>query len=314
MKLDLKDIFSVFSRRNVGDDRNNSPRLSDDFKSRLLLILQHRFQSPRHGNILNEMMEEVHSKFQILLARGVLSKNHHKPSNRIEDLLNFLDTCDDDHFIDFIEYIFKSTSYSKIFHEKNEFVEEINQLLRLDDLQFHLTNFTFKTEKRRVQGTTGPGFREFTTISTYPKVILRETDLIHEYAIEPALALLENEIFKNANLEFLDGLKDYREGDFGDCLTKCGSSFESVMKILCKINKWEYREKDTASNLLEIIFKHSDIESFYRTPLVTIATLRNKYSKSHGAGIKERITTKNVAQFCINLTASSIVYLIQKLN
>ncbi|MEX2409879.1 MAG: hypothetical protein WD607_00670 [Candidatus Paceibacterota bacterium] len=313
MKFDLKDIFSVFSRRNVGDHRSISPELSDEFRSRLLLLLQHRFQSPRHGNLLNDMMEEVHSKFQLLLARGVLSKSHQKPFNRTEDLIKFLDSCDDHHFIDFIEYIFKSTSYSKIFHEKNEFVEEINQLLRLDDLQFHLTNFTFKTEKQKVQGTRGLGLREFTTISSYPKVILREDDLIHEHATEPALTLLENELFKNANLEFLDSLKDYKEGDYGDCLTKCGSSFESVMKIICKINGWVYKENDTASTLLDIIFDNSTLLSFYKNPLITIATIRNKHSKSHGAGTQERTATKNVAQFCINQTASSIVFLINEL-
>jgi len=314
MTFDLKNIFNVFSRRNVGVDFKDSPKLSAEFKSRLLLLLQHRFQSPRHGNLLNELMEEVHSKFQLLLARGVLSKNNQNPSNKFEDLLNYLDSCDDQHFIDFIEYIFKSSSYRKIFHEKNDFVEEINHLLRLDDLQFYLTNFSFKTEKQKVQGTHGPTFREFTSISSYPKLILRENELIHKNAIEPTLSLLENELYKNANLEFLDGLKDYREGDYGDCLTKCGSSFESVMKILCKINKWEYREKDTAAALLDIIFKNSDLKSFYKTPLITIATIRNKYSKSHGAGTKEKNATKNVAQYCINQTASSIVFLIQELD
>ena len=172
MNLDLKDIFSVFSRRNDGDNLSNSPKLSNEFKSRVLLLIQHRFQSSRQGNFLKEMMEEIHSKFQLLLARGVLSDSHQKPSNRTEDLINFLDSCDDHHFIDFIEYLFKSTSYGKIFHKKNEFVEEINQLLRLDDLQFHLTNFTFKNERHKVQGTSGIGYRVFTTISSYPKVIL----------------------------------------------------------------------------------------------------------------------------------------------
>src|SRR4029450_5031974 len=30
---------------------------------------------------------------------------------------------------------------------------------------------------------------------------------------------------------FLNALEDYRKGDYGDCLTKCTSAFESALKI-----------------------------------------------------------------------------------
>ena len=40
--------------------------------------------------------------------------------------------------------------------------------------------------------------------------------------------------FEAANVEFRDALDEYRKGHYGDCLTKCCSSFESVMKSLCK--------------------------------------------------------------------------------
>jgi hypothetical protein len=33
------------------------------------------------------------------------------------------------------------------------------------------------------------------------------------------------------------------------CLTKCGASFESFMKIICDKKAWAYKQTDTASVL-----------------------------------------------------------------
>lgn len=151
------------------------------------------------------------------------------------------------------------------------------------------------------------------SISAYPQVILRENEIIHQSAMKPALSLLDNKHFELANNEFLEALEDYRNGDYGDCLTKCGSSFESVMKVICERNNWEYKDRDTAGPLLNIIFENSDLERFYNDPLIIISTMRNRFSKSHGAGVKEKSPNKNVAQFCINTTASAIIFLIKKL-
>jgi hypothetical protein len=57
--------------------------------------------------------------------------------------------------------------------------------------------------------------------------------MIHEMAIEPALQLLRQPAFRFANTEFMAGLEDYRHRRFGDCVTKCNASYESVMKVIC---------------------------------------------------------------------------------
>jgi hypothetical protein len=84
-------------------------------------------------------------------------------------------------------------------------------------------------------------------------------------------------------------LEDYRKGDYGDCLTKCSSAFESTMKIICDRRGWPYSQNDAARPLVQIIFQHTQLEqNHFEQPLMHIATLRNKLSKSHGAGTQQR--------------------------
>lgn len=106
-----------------------------------------------------------------------------------------------------------------------------------------------------------------------------------------------------ANKEFLNALED-----FSDCLTKCGSSFESVMKVLCEKNSIPYKKTDTASVLLNALISNGNLDGFWSQPLILIATLRNRFSSSHGAGTEKKNLTKHLAQYVINATASAILF------
>ena len=112
--------------------------------------------------------------------------------------------------------------------------------------------------------------------------------------------------------EYLEALEDYRKGDYGDCLTKCGSAFESIMKIICDSKKWQYKQTDTASALLSTIINKSGLESYLEQPLIIIATLRNRLSKSHGAGVAPKEVTQNYAKYALNSTAAAIVFLVNE--
>jgi hypothetical protein len=77
-------------------------------------------------------------------------------------------------------------------------------------------------------------------LASHPQVILREQDVPYVEAIEPALRLLGDVAFTSANTEFLTALADYRSGDYEDCVAKCGSAFESTMKLICEERGWPY--------------------------------------------------------------------------
>jgi hypothetical protein len=136
---------------------------------------------------------------------------------------------------------------------------------------------------------------------------------LHRIAIQPTLQLLSGPDYVAANKEFLEALEEFRKGDYGDCLTKCGSSFESVLKIICTRKNWPYGTTDTAAPLLKTVITNSGLESFFEQPLLQVATLRNKLSKSHGAGVTTRFVSKSKAEFAINATASAILFLVNEI-
>ena len=149
----------------------------------------------------------------------------------LDDLSEFVNRCSDNHFFDFVEFIFGSEHLWRFGSDANHnrFVEDVNRLFEVDDLPYALTGFV---RQEGVGNYLGMERKVLRTVA-YPRIILRNSQVEHTEIIEPTLTLLTGADFKSANDEFLGALTDYRKGDYGDCLTKCGSSFESVMKVIC---------------------------------------------------------------------------------
>jgi AbiJ N-terminal domain 4 len=145
---------------------------------------------------------------------------------------------------------------------------------------------------------------------TAKQLIRIDNQFAHKSAVQPALQLLADPRFKTANEEFLEGFDDYRKGDYDDCLTKCNTAFESVLKIICSIKGWKYNDKQTAGPLLKTHLDNNGLEPFFEQPLIIIATLRNQLSKSHGAGMIPKIVPEHYARYALNATASAIMLLI----
>jgi hypothetical protein len=99
---------------------------------------------------------------------------------------------------------------------------------------------------------------------------------------------------------------DYRKGDISDCLTKCGSAFESVLKVICDRKGWAYQQTDTAKVLVSIVLPHTSLESYFESLLMIIATLRNKLSSAHGAGTAVKQPARHIAQYTLNATACAM--------
>ena len=176
----------------------------------------------------------------------------------------------------------------------------------MDDLPYWLTDYV---EAREVDAT---GTRHTIRVAAYPKVILREHALLHSNVTEPALHLLSDPAFSSANAEFLMALEDYRKGDLGDCVAKCGSAFESVLKIICEKKRWPYQQTDTAARLLATVLSRTTLDPFFEQPLLLIATIRNRRSTAHGAGVQPKSVSPQVARFALNATATAILLLVEE--
>ena len=242
---------------------------------------------------------------QLLYIHGRQTLSSPRRANPNTDVFDFLASCSDEHFLDFIELVFQSESiWSELDPKTDNPVDvhalhgNVNAFLEVDDLPYYLTGFTVADGK----------------IAAYPQVIRRDSEVLHESAIEPTLTLLSGPIFASANEEFLDALKDFRDGDYRDCVLKCGSSLESVMKLICDRRGWPYQQTDTAGPLLKHILPQTMLDSYFEHPIMLIATIRNRLSTAHGAGTQLKTVPKHVANYVINATASAILLLVDETN
>jgi hypothetical protein len=223
--------------------------------------------------------------------------------------LVYLVRCPGKEFLDFLEDIFSVETFRQISIGDDTAIDELNGLLSLDKLPYHVTRFVKETviEPVRFSAT-----RTVIYTREYPKVIMKESETLHATAIEPALTLLQKGHFQNANQEYLAALEDYRKGDFGDCLTKCGSAFESVLKVICERKGWPYKQTDVASTLVKTVLDKTSLDTYFEPLLMIVATLRNKLSSAHGAGTSAKQPARHLAQYALNATASAILLVAQE--
>jgi hypothetical protein len=250
---------------------------------------------------------EIHSKLTYLHGEPRLSPAGKAPqATPFEDCLTFLSSCSDQHFLDFVEFIFAVEATWLVGRE--ELVDDINQFLLVDDLPYAVTPFVWTKGISQFHGQP----RESTKLTALPQVIRKDSQVVFQTATDPALSLLRESRFAAANAEFLAALKDYRSGEYGDCLVKCGSAFESVLKVICQTRGWSFQPTDTASPLVKQVILQSRLEPFFEQPLMLIATLRNKLSTAHGSGSAPREVTAAKAEYAINATASAILLLVRE--
>jgi hypothetical protein len=58
-----------------------------------------------------------------------------------DDAIHYVMTCPGEEFLDFPEYIFRVDTYFHVSLPEEQVVEELNALLRQDNLPYHVTNF-----------------------------------------------------------------------------------------------------------------------------------------------------------------------------
>lgn len=309
-------IFDVFSRR---DDSVIKPdhTLPETTRNRVFFWCEDVFSNSRTSSMSDdhttEFWDQIHRFLQYRHGRPQVSESRHRPNSRSQDARQFLLKCSGAEFLDFVEYIFRVDCFFGVALLEHQLVAELNELLLQDDLPYYVTDLVKETV--REVATAGPfAGQEMTVIKTvaYPRVIMRESEVLHSGAIVPALELLTRPHFKHANAEYLAAHDDYRNGDFGDSLTKCGSAFESVLKVVCHRKSWAFRETDTAQGLVKILLANTTLEPYFEQLLMIVATLRNRLSTSHGAGVGPRRVPRHLARYALNATVSAILLVVDE--
>ena len=294
----LNDLFGVFSRRQKASPAEPRKPLTSEFRNRVMMLLRDHL-----SGLFGEFLHELHRQLGYLHGRPQLAKSN-AATKPLDDVVAFLLSCPDDHFLDAIEITFKG-HFQGISWPSNPLIPAINQFFVVDDLPYYLTEYT--TMESLSSGRYGATTIE---ITEYPRIIRRDNQAIHHGVIEPALQLLSTKAFQHANAEYLKALEDHRKGDYADCLVKCGSAFESVMKVLCEKRSIAYKQTDTASTLLKALLAKSQLDTFWEQPLTLIATVRNRLSSAHGAGAQAKVVPPHVATYALNATASAMLLLV----
>src|SRR5712691_3548895 len=165
--MNLREIFDVFSRRprpNYDKIRHSIP---DTTRNRVFMWCFDTFGNrggyAGAGNYSEEFWAAIHRTLQIRHGRPQLTAGATSPA---EDAMTFLLNCDESEFVDFLEYIFRVDCFFHVAHPEGRAVAELNELLRVDNLPYHVTDFVKETVTEARPGPLPFGGRQATYINT----------------------------------------------------------------------------------------------------------------------------------------------------
>jgi hypothetical protein len=150
------------------------------------------------------------------------------------------------------------------------------------------------------------------------QIIRIDSTYTHSEIIKPTINLLSNPLFLGANEEYLKAHEHYRHGLNKECITECAKAFESTMKIICTNKGWTVSSTDNASRLIQILMQNSLLPTTYQSQFSSLSnllssgalTIRNKLG-AHGQGAVPQTVDDNITRYALNLTGSSIIFLIE---
>lgn len=313
--MKFRAILDVFSKRDEEADVFLY-KVPTTLRNKILLFCHDVF-SNNQGTLVGhdyttEFWNEIHQALQYRHGKVQLAENSYH-SSKAQDAISFLLNCIDEEFLDFVEYIFRVKCLFHVSIEENELVRQINELFTSESVGYELTEMVKETVVEPAEQYPFFGQEvEKIKVVAHPKVIRKDNQVTHALIQKPTLTLLADQKFQAANEEYLEALEDYKKGDYGICLVKCGSAFESVMKIICDDKRWPYKQTDTARTLIRTIIANTNLDSYFEQPLIIIATLRNRLSKAHGAGTQSKTVSQHLARYGLNAVASAIILLVDE--
>ncbi len=151
------------------------------------------------------------------------------------------------------------------------------------------------------------------------EIIKMDSLFVHSQITKPAIALLWNRKFLGANDEYMSAHNHYKNGRFKECLNDCLKAFESCIKTICKIKKWNYAETDSARKLIKICFENELVPTYLQNQFTSlqnliesgVPTIRNKKG-GHGQGEDIKLVDDILTRYTLNLTGTNIIFLIEQ--
>ncbi|ENX04555.1 STM4504/CBY_0614 family protein [Acinetobacter modestus] len=306
-------VLELFSKRNKPKkeiDVYTYNNLPDQFRVQITYVLQDLFGES--GEKLYEIVriENIYKNLVQWLVRdfGVYylhqSYRHDIYSYRAEFINGFLSEKDFEKAMDYIELAFRVANNIA----KNEDYENSVKRCGFDVVnQNAIEELNYRFDEH------GLGYQ-----FVEGEIIRRDNTFTHSEIVKPSLGVLAGKRFSGASLEFHKAHEHYRKGKYHEALNECLKAFESTMRIICNQQKWSIKDTATASTLIRVCFDNHLIPSFWESKFTSLKTLlesgvptvRNKLS-GHGAGAEEKKIPRYIVEYAINMTASTILFLVQ---
>jgi len=156
----------------------------------------------------------------------------------------------------------------------------------------------------------------------YEDGLLIRIDSKHTHAeiIKPALLLLQDKKFQNADDEFRKAFDAYNKGSYEEAIREANNAFESTMKIICHHKNYGLPRKHNATALIAHLREKALIPDFQMEVfnglakcLESVSTMRNNIA-GHGKGHEKRTIETTMVSYVLNLTASNIKFLVELAN
>jgi hypothetical protein len=116
--MSFQEINDAFSRRQRVSPKPVSP-LPPQFRNRVVMLCMDLFDQYKEQYDFDRFWDELHEKFRYLVGREHLTQDRHTRSV-YEDTRHFLNSCSDEQFLDFIEFIFQTSSYQRQSHIRRQ--------------------------------------------------------------------------------------------------------------------------------------------------------------------------------------------------
>jgi hypothetical protein len=300
--MPISDIFSKRQKK-----KEDTPevfqydKLPKEFRVQVVHILRDAIGLPKtsYGALYGDA-HEAYKTIHDLLCReyGVFSLVDNPDGNFANSIFNFLLNAEAEKALDLIELCFRVIASIE---NEDSYHREAETTLRGPDAVAEL-NFRFFEHDLGYQFEAG-------------EIIRVDSKVAHAEIIKPALqTLLSDKVYAGANDEFLKAHEHYRHGRYKECLNECLKSLESTMKAICKKQKWQQNEHDTAKKLIDICFQNNLIPGYLQQHFSSlrsglesgIPTVRNRLA-GHGQGSEQVNVPAYIAQYLLNLTATSIL-------
>lgn len=144
-----------------------------------------------------------------------------------------------------------------------------------------------------------------------------DSTVTHQEAVKPAILLMKSGDFQGALNEFMDAFEAYKSDNSEECIRLCGNAIESTLKQIISERGLTPPKSQTASPMLELLSNNNIVPIYLTTHYTSlfsmlksgVPTVRNN-SGGHGAGVEARNVPDYLARFVINMTASSVLFLI----